>query len=61
MNDYEKVELAFDVLENAEVMQEFDDCLWIKISRDDWRALFDSETVSDESRSYGPCGAPRRD
>jgi len=60
MNDYEKVELAFDVLENAEVMQEFDDCLWIKISRDDWRALFDSE-VSDESRSYGPWGAPRRD
>ena len=59
MNDYEKVELAFDVLENAEVMQEFDDCLWIKISRDDWRALFDSETVSDELRSYGPCGAPR--
>jgi hypothetical protein len=30
---------AFDVLENAEVMEEFDDCLWIKVNRDDWEAL----------------------
>jgi len=33
----------------------------LDMALDDWRALFDSETVSDESRSYGPWGAPRRD
>jgi len=36
MNDWDSVALAFDVLENAEVMQEFDDFLWIKVDRDQW-------------------------
>ena len=36
MNDFEKIELAFDMLEDAEVMQEFDDCVWVKIDREMW-------------------------
>lgn len=36
MNDHEKIEMAIDILENAEVMQEFDDCVWIKIPKEDW-------------------------
>jgi hypothetical protein len=36
MNDWDSVALAFDVLESAEVMQEFDDFLWIKVDREQW-------------------------
>jgi hypothetical protein len=28
-----------DVLESAEVMEEFEDCLWIRVNREDWEAL----------------------
>ena len=41
MNDYEKVELAFNMLETAEIMQEFDDSLWLRVSREDWNELWD--------------------
>lgn len=40
MGDYEKVEFALDVLENAEVMHEFEDCVWVKIDRNDWETLW---------------------
>ena len=40
MNDWDRVALAFDVLLNAEVMEEFDDCLWIRVYREDWEELF---------------------
>jgi len=36
MNDWDRVALAFDVLENAEVMEEFEDCLWIRVDREQW-------------------------
>ena len=36
MNDREIVELAFDLLDEAEVMQEFDDTVWICVSKEDW-------------------------
>ena len=36
MNDYEKVEMALDILENAEVIQEFEDHVWLKVSKEDW-------------------------
>jgi hypothetical protein len=42
MNDWDKVKLAFDILENADVTGEFDDCVWIRIDRDLWEA-FNSE------------------
>ena len=27
------------MLESAEVMQEFDDCVWIKVDREDWEKV----------------------
>ena len=40
MDDYEKVEMALDILETAEVVQEFEDSVWVKIDRADWEALW---------------------
>ena len=42
MSDWEKVKLAFDILEDAEVMEEFNEYLWIKVDREMWEA-FSSE------------------
>lgn len=39
MTDQEKVGLAFDILEDAEIMQEFDDSVWIKVDRALWEAF----------------------
>lgn len=36
MNDMEKVTMAFDILEDAEVMQEFEDSVWIKVDKELW-------------------------
>jgi hypothetical protein len=47
MSDWDKVELAFDLLEDAEVMQEFDNYLWIQVDREFWEAFFsDGEQVA---------------
>lgn len=43
MADWDKVSLAFDVLENADVMEEFEDYLWIRVNREDWEAFFREE------------------
>lgn len=40
MDDYKKVEMALDILETAEIVQEFEDSVWIKIDRADWEALW---------------------
>lgn len=48
MNDWDRVALAFDVLWNAEVMEEFDDCLWIKVDRDDWEKLMHEHSCAHE-------------
>lgn len=39
MNDLEKIELAFDILENAEVLAVSTDFIWIKVNRADWNEL----------------------
>jgi hypothetical protein len=39
MRDWDRLARAFDVLESAEVMEEFEDCLWIRVNREDWEAL----------------------
>jgi hypothetical protein len=36
MTDFERIEMAFDLLEDAEVMQVFDDDVWIKVDREMW-------------------------
>ena len=37
---------ALDLLESSEVMQEFDDSLWIKVDRDLWEAFIGENPVS---------------
>lgn len=39
MTDFEKIELAFDILEDADVMQEFDDVIWISVDKTMWDAF----------------------
>ena len=57
MTDFEKVELAFDILENAEVMQVFDDDVWIKVDREMWNEFTgvedDDEIHSGENSQDG--------
>jgi hypothetical protein len=48
MNDFEKIELAFDILEAAEVMQVFDDCVWVKIDREMWNEFNDITDDEDD-------------
>ena len=43
MNDQEKVTAAFDLLEDAEVIQEFDDHVWLKVDRELWLQFIDAE------------------
>jgi hypothetical protein len=54
MTDFEKIELAFDLLEDAEVMQVFDDDVWIKVDRAMWNefnGVEDDEEDDDEIHS----------
>ena len=41
MSDNEAVALAFDLLEDAEVVQVYDDTLWIKVDRGSYNALYE--------------------
>lgn len=34
--DFEKISDAYDMLEDAEVMQVFDDVVWIAVNRESW-------------------------
>jgi hypothetical protein len=43
MNDNKKTELAFDLLNDAEVMQEFDDSVWLQVDRDTWLEFISAE------------------
>ena len=36
MTDWDKVSLAFDVLECADVMEEFEEHVWLRVDRDLW-------------------------
>ena len=38
-HDFETVDQAITMLECAEIVQEFDDSLWIKVDRADWEAF----------------------
>jgi hypothetical protein len=48
MTDFEKVELAFDMLEDAEVMQVFDDEVWIKVDREMWNEFNGIEETDED-------------
>jgi hypothetical protein len=45
-NDFEKVELALSILSNCEVVQEFEDSIWIQMDKELWNQF---QGVSDES------------
>jgi len=47
MNDWDMVSLAFDILESAEVMQEFDTTLWIQVDREMWEIFCAKEQDND--------------
>lgn len=40
MNDMDKVTLAFDILEDADIVEEFEDTLFIKVDKEMWNALW---------------------
>lgn len=44
MNDFEKIELAFDILESADVIEEFSDAICLKVDLELWKQ-FISEGV----------------
>lgn len=39
MNDWDKIALAFDMLETAEVLHEFDDSVTLRVDRELWEAF----------------------
>jgi hypothetical protein len=48
MNEQEMKELALEMLEDCEIVQEFKDCLWVKIDKSDFNLLMDiTETYED--------------
>jgi hypothetical protein len=56
MTDEKKVETAFDMLEDAEVMHEFDDSVWIKVDRELWEAFNNSAPTT--AGIQPDCGTP---
>jgi len=46
MTDMNKVTLAFDLLEDADIVEEFEDTLFIKVDKQMWDRLWES---SDEN------------
>ena len=46
MTDWDKVSTAFDLLEAAEVMEEFDDHVWLKVDRETWEAFIAAEGIT---------------
>ena len=46
--DMEKIKQAFDLLEDAEVMQVFDDNIWISVDREAWEDFTGIKLNEDE-------------
>jgi len=42
MTDMDKVTLAFDLLEDADIVEEFEDTLFIKVDKQIWNELWES-------------------
>ena len=43
MTDMDKVTLAFDLLEDADIVEEFEDTLFIKVDKQMWNELWGSD------------------
>jgi hypothetical protein len=48
MNDFEKVGLAFDILNDADIVQEFEDTLFIKVDKAMWNEFWDNKEREDD-------------
>lgn len=48
MTDQERHELAFEILQDAEVMHEFDDCLWVAIDKELYLQLQGEANAADK-------------
>ena len=44
MDDFEKVSLAFDILSDADIVEEFDDALFIRVDKAMWNDLWGNAT-----------------
>jgi len=42
MEDTELVELAFDILEDADVIEEFETTVWLKVDRELWEKFINN-------------------
>jgi hypothetical protein len=49
MNDFEKVSLAFDILNDADIVEEFEDTLFIKVDKQMWNEFWDTKESEDET------------
>jgi len=43
MTDMDKVTLAFDLLEDADIIEEFEDTLFIKVDKQMWNELWEND------------------
>jgi len=43
MTDLEMMGVAFDLLEGADVIQEFEDSVWLKVDRELWETFIKGE------------------
>lgn len=48
MSDFKKVELAFDIVEGADVMHVFDDVVWVSVDRESWEEFTGVKLESEE-------------
>ena len=42
LTDFDLISLTFDMFEDSEVMQEFEDCYWVKVDKEMYDTLCDN-------------------
>jgi hypothetical protein len=51
MNDFEKVSLAFDILNDADIVEEFEDTLFIKVDKQMWNEFWDNASEEKQNEN----------
>jgi hypothetical protein len=51
MTDMEKVNLAFDILEDADIVEEFEDSLFIRVDKAMWNQLWGNDNEQDTNQA----------
>jgi len=52
-SDWKAVELSFDLLEGAEIVQEFEDDVWLKVDKATWYEFIGNREQSKEDWACG--------